>query len=192
MKKLLLLSLVVLGANSFGAVIGDAPVTAGSSGTVALPIRATAKIVAATGKTIQIESTTAGMNGNMMEFAFGDFKTGLNQRKSLDGTFEVSLADNTAFTGEGDSAAAKESNVAVSFNSADFTNGKTVATTGNGTNGLPTGVAIAYAMTGGLNDTKTKYVGNVNAILTIADSVTTAANVADNSQKVYAKVSLGA
>ncbi len=192
MKKLLLLSLLVLGANSFGAVIGDAPVTAGKSGTVALPIRATAKIVAATGKTIQIESTTAGMNGNMMEFSFGDFRTGLDQRKSLDGTFEVSLADATAFTKEGDTAAASETNVAVSFDPANFTaTGKNITTTGTATNGLATGVDIAYAITGGLNDTKTKYMGNVNAIMTIAKSVATATNIADNSQKIYAKVTIG-
>lgn len=191
MKKLLLLSLLVVGANSFGAIIGDQTVANGVPAVVGLPIRSTARVVEATAKQVIMEATTSGMNGGMMEFTFGDFKAGVKARKSLDGTFEVRLADNSPFTKEHDSAASSETNIAISFDANNFASGgvKTKTTTGNGDNGLPSGVDIAYSITGALNDASTKYMGNVNAVITIADTVRTAANCVDNTQRIYAKVS---
>lgn len=191
MKKLLLLSLLVAGANSFGAVIGESPITAGNSGVVALPIRSTARVLEATGKTLVIESKTAGMNGNFMEFAFGDIQASKAFTKSLDGSFEVKLADDTAFTEEATSATG-ESDIAlaVGFDTTKFD--KEISTEGDGANGLPVGMSINYAITGNLNDAKTKYIGNVNAILNMESSMSTPGSYSDNTQKIYAKLTLGA
>lgn len=190
MKKLLLLSLLVLGANSFGAVIGS-EVGAGKSTTVSLPIRTTANVVAATGKQVIIKATTSGMRGDMMEFNFGDIKADSVYNHNLDGQFEVSIGDGTAFTGEGDSVLGSALEIQVSLNNSDFTSaGKTV--TSNSSNGLADNMTMTYTLSGALNDAKTKYQGNVNVALNIASPGAAAKTYVDTSKYIFAKVSRGA
>lgn len=192
MKKLLLLSLLVVGANSFGAVIGDQTVANGVPAVVGLPIRSTGRVVEATTKQVIMESTTSGMNGGMMEFTFGDFKAGVATRKSLDGTFEVRLADGSIFDQEKELADSTKTAIAISFNPDNFASGgvKAVETVGSGDNGLPSGAKIAYSVSGRLNDDGKKYLGNLSAVLTLDTSVNRAATIVDNSQRIYAKVSM--
>lgn len=81
MKKLLLLSLVVMGATSFGAKIG-------SENEVAMPVIVRGTVVAKTSKDLVIEPIkNAGATGDTMEFDFHKIVQG--QSQTLDGTFAV-------------------------------------------------------------------------------------------------------
>lgn len=92
MKKLLLVSLLAMGATSFAAIEGT-----GSD--VSMPITIKGTIIPATSKTLVIESTTGGVQGNNMTFDFGDIvlpTTGKSMTKELRGEFTVSRADKSS------------------------------------------------------------------------------------------------
>lgn len=176
MKKLLLLSLIVAGANAFGASIG-------STETASLPIKTMANVVAATGKEIIISATTDGMNGDTMEFDFGTIQANKPYRHSLQGTFTVKLADESAFSGFGNTSGAADLDVAFDSNMSQ----KTVKTTGDSSK-LVSGMDVTYSMTGSLNETKKVYNGEITAIMNVESGVAAGAYV-DTTQRIYAKVS---
>lgn len=88
MKKLLLASLLVVGATSFGAVSTE--LSQQGAGEAKLPIKVVGNVISTTNTTLVVTPlNNAGVNGASMEFAFGDLVTGRDQ--TLSGNFEVAL-----------------------------------------------------------------------------------------------------
>ncbi len=102
MKNFLLGALLIVGSSAFGAVA--MPVTgSGSSGTgtAKLPVKVVGTVIdTATTTTMVITPLkNAGVNGNTMEFEFGDLVE--DQTQQLEGTYKIELRKNgtiTAFT----------------------------------------------------------------------------------------------
>lgn len=95
MKKLLLGSMLVLGATSFGAVSSQltGSTTTDGAGDVRLPIVVKGNVVNTTKTTLIVQAIkNAGVSGDVMEFDFGSLAVGT--RQTLDGLFETKLIKN--------------------------------------------------------------------------------------------------
>lgn len=87
MKKLLLVSLFILGATSFAAVSGTA-----SKAEMIIKVRG--NVIAKSGTNLIIEPVkNAGVDGSSMAFDFGSLAVGTSQ--SLEGTFKIYNANST-------------------------------------------------------------------------------------------------
>lgn len=95
MKKLLAVAaLLAVGATSFGAVVKEVAQTTGHT-SVALPIGVRGNLVVPTELALQVTAVkSAGVNGDRLEFDFGDLviKSG---KQTLEGTFEAKLLNAT-------------------------------------------------------------------------------------------------
>lgn len=81
MKKLMILTLLVLGATAYGAVTGN-----DNSAEMPLTVRGT--VIPSSGQALVIEPIkNAGPNGTTMEFDFGEIVQGNSQ--ALEGTYEI-------------------------------------------------------------------------------------------------------
>lgn len=93
MKKLLAVAaLLAVGATSFAAVVKEVEQVKGHT-SVALPIGVRGNLVKPTTLALQVTAVkSAGVNGDRLEFDFGDLviKSG---RQTLEGTFEAKLLD---------------------------------------------------------------------------------------------------
>lgn len=170
MKKYLLVALLAMGATSFGAVVG-------TSTDVNMPIRATGEIVERTNSLV-IESTTAGMAGNVMQFEFGalpkaDTDT-TYKTKELTGTFKITRADGTAIKAKGSET------VKVGLNTtADATTAQSSLDGGK--------IKINYTLSlAPLADSATAQEGTVVAQAEIGEA--TIGNFADTTQRIYVNV----
>lgn len=93
MKKLLLVSLFILGATSFAAVSGTA-----SKAEMIIKVRG--NVIAKSGTNLIIEPVkNAGIDGSSMAFDFGSLVEGTSQ--SLEGTFKVYKADSSVLATAG-------------------------------------------------------------------------------------------
>lgn len=169
MKKYLLVALLAMGATSFGAVVG-------TSTDVNLPIRATGEIVERTNSLV-IESTTAGMAGNVMQFEFGALPkadTGATYKtKELTGTFKITRADGSAIVPASET-------VKVGLNTAaDATTAQSSLDGGK--------IKINYTLSlAPLAESATAQEGTVVAQAEIGEA--TIGNFADTTQRIYVNV----
>lgn len=176
MKKLLLLSLLVIGSTSFAAIQG-------SETAVSMPIQSIGNVIVPTGSKLIIESKTGGMNGDVMSFQFGDLTKpdsgAASTIKVLEGGFTVRKASGS-FNGIGSST----NELQVGLNATGVEKTKTSGTT----EGLPTGITIAYNLSGDLDSSNEVYNGRITATATVTDKVTNATTFTDNAQRVYAVI----
>ncbi|MGL5208357.1 hypothetical protein [Cetobacterium sp.] len=95
MKKLLLASLLSIGATSFGAEVVEMGVSAGTTDTI-LPITVRGKVVAATGMQIVITPTVASSaDGRSLDLNFGDIQQDtVNKIPMKAGEFEIQITHN--------------------------------------------------------------------------------------------------
>lgn len=94
MKKLLLLSLLVLGAKSFAAVH-----VTGTPNEVQMPLVVTGSVVDNSNTNLVFESNTVGMEGNSMTFVFDTVVKG--GKAGSQGTFTLRRGNNSALATDG-------------------------------------------------------------------------------------------
>lgn len=163
MKKLLLLSLLAMGATSFAAVEGTAT-------EAQLPIKVYGEVIEASGDNLIITPLkNAGVSGNAIEFDFSKLLQGSSQ--SLDGTFEIKRAGGAAFGG-------------TSLEVGLLDGANIVGSKDNTVNGK---VGLKYAVSGSTNTDDTLYSGALRVTADVAaDAATGSFN--DVSQKIMVKV----
>lgn len=153
MKKLLLLSLLAMGATSFAAVVGTAD-------RAEMPITVRGTVMAKSGTNLVIEPIkNAGVNGASMEFDFGAIVQG--QKQTLDGTFAIYKANNATINVDVTKIAVGMLNAA----------GDDVVATSTTTDaGGITGVTATYTVNSAVNAAKSRVDGNLAVNVAVADA----------------------
>lgn len=166
MKKLLLLSLLAMGATSFAAVEGT-PERA------EMPIVVKGSVIDKTGVNLVIEPIkNAGVNGASMEFDFGGIVQG--QKQTLDGTFAIYKANSAEIN-------ATAANITVGLLNAA---GDAVEATDSTTSvGGVTGVDATYAVSSTVNPDRTRVEGNLTVDVAVADTAA-AGSFLDTTKKL--------
>lgn len=164
MKKLLLLSLLVLGAKSFAAVNVVGTATTG----VKMPLVVRGEVVEAAATELVIESDTVGMEGNKMLFEFKQVaKSG---KAGVNGTFKVRRGNDSALPEELGSGG-----LSIGF-------GTGFTPTAQSTNVSQKGITIDYAIRGTLETNV--YNGVVDVLVTAG---TQTGQFEDATQYIHAK-----
>lgn len=169
MKKLLLLSLLVVGAKSFSAI--SVP---GTQAEAQLPVKVTGTVIENNTQNILIESNTAGMNGNVMTFTFNNVKKGGTASQS--GDFTVKRVDESVLASSG--MGSSENQLRVGLGDTYLAKDKT-ADAGSG-------VAVDYIIAGNLDSAKKVYSGTLQ--VNIDASGATAGDFSDMTKAIYVKV----
>lgn len=156
MKKLLLLSLLTVGATSFAAVQGTAD-------RAEMPITVKGTVLAKTGTELVIEAIkNAGVNGTSMEFDFGGIVQG--QQQTLEGTFAIYRPDNSAISSD-----ISKIEVGMLNNTLD---GVTASATTADVGGI-TGVTATYAVSSEVNATKDRVNGKLAVNIVVGETAQT-------------------
>lgn len=167
MKKLLLLSLLVLGAKSFAAV----NVVGTAADGVKMPVVVRGEVVEATDTQLVIESDTVGMNGNKMLFEFD--QVAKNGKAGVNGTFKVRKGANGALSEELGTGSGK---LAIGL-------GDDFASTKQSKNVSAKGVTIDYTVKG------SKDANVYNGIIEVAVTAgATTGMFEDSTQFIHAKI----
>ncbi|MGL5459968.1 MAG: hypothetical protein ACRDBY_10170 [Cetobacterium sp.] len=146
MKKLLLLSLLAMGATSFATVEGTAD-------RAEMPITVRGTVIAKTGTNLIIEPIkNAGVAGASIEFDFGAVVQG--QKQSLDGTFAIYKANSSEIVTD-----ANKDKLAVGLLNTAKTDVEATQTT-NDVGGI-TGLTATYTVSSTPNPTRTRVEGNI-------------------------------
>lgn len=166
MKKLLLLSLLAIGATSFAAVEGTAD-------RAEMPITVRGTVIAKTGTNLVIEPIkNAGVTGASMEFDFGAIVQGQNQ--TLDGTFAIYKANNSVIN-------ADISKIAVGILNTTLNDVLETASTSN-VGGI-TGVTATYTVGSIVNSAKNRVDGNLSVNIATTETATPGSFL-DNTKKL--------
>lgn len=170
MKKLLLLSLLVLGAKSFAAIH-----KVGTTTDVQLPVVVTGNVIDNADTKLVIESDTVGMSGDTMNFVFDQVIKG--GTAGAQGTFTLRRANNSALASAGMGSEANQLQIG-------FGSGFAQTVDANSNTVGSTGVKVGYELLGALE-------GNVyNGTIKVSVDATSG-NVGafeDRSQALHAKV----
>ncbi len=166
MKKLLLLSLLAMGATSFAAVEGTAA-------RAEMPITVRGSVIDKTGTNLVIEPLkNAGVNGTSMEFDFGGIVQG--QSQTLQGSFAIYKANATTAITDA------STNIKVGMLNAAGTDVTATDTTTVGTNSKVTlGYAVRYSATPDLK----RINGTIDVTANVADDAE-ATSFLDTSKKL--------
>ena len=165
MKKLLLLSLLVLGAKSFAAV----NVVGNKDAGVKMPIVVKGEVVEAASTDLVIESDTVGMDGNKMLFAFQQIaKSGT---AGVKGTFVVRMGDNSALPTIGSGSSELQIGLGDSFATEDSAT-------------VLTNTTINYALSGSLENAN-KYNGILDVTINAGSNTGT---FQEDTKFIHAKV----
>lgn len=169
MKKLLLLSLLVLGAKSFAAVHAT-----GTANDVQMPLVVKGTVVDKAGTELIIESDTVGMEGNAMSFVFDTVVKG--GKAGAQGTFTLRRGDKSALASSGMGSSSNQ--LQIGFGDS-FKQKDTSASVGDAT------VAVNYVLSGNLEENAYNGVVKVEVDATSASAGT----FEDRTKAIHAKVS---
>lgn len=168
MKKLLLLSLLIMGVESFASVTGN-------DTKAEMPIVVKGTVLAKSGTNLVIVPTThASDDGNSIELNFGETTKGGDAR-TLGGGFTISREVTSTVIN------ANTAKIAVGLLNSDGTDVRTSAFV-NSLGGL-SGVSASYTASSTVNREKTKVTGTVSVALVVAETAPTG-EFSDNSQKI--------
>ena len=181
MKKLLLLSLLAMGATSFAAIEG-------TPSKVEMPIKMRGVLVASTSANLMIEAETTGMAGNIMDFDFGDLQipgagAGPLESAVLTGSYRIWKPTGNLVTYDTD-AAKTAAKLKVGLNEAgDSTRKETIAM---GT-GLEGNLELTKALTINGENHITEVNGKVLAKATVKVGAS-AGSFNHTAEKIYVKI----
>lgn len=159
MKKLLLVSLLAMGATSFAAVSGTAT-------SAEMPIKVKGMVMAKTGAELVIEPVkNAGVEGASMEFDFREVVQGNSQ--SLEGTFKIYRANKSIME-----------NTKIGILNAAGTGVDTTAQTKLDTDKI----TIDYTVTSSIDAAKKEILGTLGVNVAVAEEATTGAFIDTNKK----------
>lgn len=168
MKKLLLLSLLIMGVESFASVVGN-------NTKAEMPIVVKGAIVAKSGANLVIEPTkNASGDGNSIELNFGKNTQG-GDTQTLEGGFTIRRETASTVI---DTEASKVAVGLLNSAGTDVRPSTYVSSLG----GL-SGVSASYTASSKLNSEKTSVTGTVSVALAVADAATIG-EFSDSSQKI--------
>lgn len=169
MKKLLLLSLLVLGAKSFAAVH-----VAGTANDVQMPLVVTGTVVDNSNTNLVIESNTVGMEGNAMTFVFDTVVKG--GKAGSQGTFTLRRGNDSTLASAGMGGSSNQ--LQIGFGGS-FSSTETSGSVGDAN------VTVNYTLSGSLEENAYNGVVKVEVDAT-SGSVGT---FEDRTKAIHAKVS---